>query len=150
VVDEHEAHESVLGDRVATWTAAGGGPMGWAVRPLDLDATAARLGLGIGRGSRTTLSGERIEWRSAGLDEAMRRPWLPFFIDWGDTASFPGAIAEAVASITRLELEGDVQELSTWLGDHSLPVEPRAGTAGVTSIILDGPRGPVTLDRAGR
>ena len=47
---------------VAGWPStvrAGGGPIGWAVRPDDLDASAARLGLDIADGSRTTPAGER-------------------------------------------------------------------------------------------
>jgi hypothetical protein len=44
VVDPEEAAASGFG----SWAAAAGrGPMGWAVRPDDLDATAARLGLAV-------------------------------------------------------------------------------------------------------
>ena len=94
-MDEREASGSAFGRWVAETVRAGGGPIGWAVRPDDLDASAARLGLDIADGSRTTPAGERIEWRSAGIEEAARRPWLPFFIEWGDPASFPGKTAFA-------------------------------------------------------
>jgi hypothetical protein len=130
---------------VATSAESGGGPIGWAVRPDDLGEVAARLGLEIGTGSRRTPSGDHIEWRMAGTHEAMRRPWLPFFVEWADPARFPGAAATPVGAIARLELEGDLDELAVWLGDHALPLALSAGTTGVTSVVLDGPRGRTTI-----
>ena len=119
------------------------------MRPDDLESVAARIGLEIGNGSRTAPSGDRIEWRMAGVHEAASRPWLPFFIEWIAPARFPGVAAAPVATIVRLELESDVDELSAWLGDHSLPLALRRGTAGVTSVVLDGPRGTVMLGEPG-
>ena len=146
VVDEGEARRSAFGRWVAEAVRAGG-PIGWAVRPDDLDASAARLALDIADGSRTTPAGERVEWRSAGIEEAARRPWLPFFIEWGDPASFPGATASPDAVVVRVELEGNADELSDWLGVHSLPIEVRPGAAGVTALVLDGASGVLTLAR---
>ncbi len=150
VVDEGEARGSAFGRWVAESMRGGGGPIGWAVRPDDLDASAARLGLDIADGSRTTPAGERIEWRSAGIEEAARRPWLPFFIEWGDPASFPGKTASRDAAIVRVELEGNADELADWLGVHSLPVEVRPGAAGVTALVLEGASGVLTLARPSR
>jgi len=148
VVDEREASASAFGRWVAETVRGGGGPFGWAVRPDDLDATAARLGLDITDGSRTTPAGERIEWRSAGIDEAASRPWLPFFLEWRDQAAFPGKSARPPdAAIVRVELEGDTDELSDWLGAHSLSIEVRRGGAGVTALVLDGASGEMTLAR---
>ena len=147
VVDEGEARGSAFGRWVAETVRAGGGPLGWAVRPDDLDASAARLGLAIADGSRTMPVGERIEWRSAGIEEAARRPWLPFLIEWADPASFPGKTASPDAAIVRVELEGDADELSDWLDVHSLPIEVRPGAAGVTALVLEGASGVVTLAR---
>jgi len=147
VVDEREVRASVFGRWVAETAQEGGGPIGWAVRPDDLDATAARLGLEIADGSRTTPAGERIEWRSAGIEAAATRSWLPFFIDWRDSAAFPGATATPAAAIVRIEIEGDAEELSAWLGEHSLPIDVRPGGAGVTAVVLEGAKGAVTLGR---
>jgi Glyoxalase-like domain len=147
VVDEHEARGSAFGRWVAETAQEGGGPIGWAVRPNDLDATAARLGLEIADGSRTTPAGKRIDWRSAGIEEAATHPWLPFFVDWRDPAAFPGATVTPAAAIVRVEIEGDAEELSAWLGEYSLPIEVRPGGAGVTAVVLEGAKGVVTLGR---
>ena len=66
-MDEREARESFFGRWITRAVEDGGGPVAWAVRPDDLETTAARLGLEIGEGSRTTPSGDRIEWRMAGI-----------------------------------------------------------------------------------
>ena len=147
VVDEREARGSSFG----RWAlkAPEGSVIGWAVRPDDLDATAERLGLSVAEGSRTKPSGERVEWRMAGVEEAVERPWLPFFIEWRDVAAFPGATADPPATIVRLELECGTAELSAWLGPHALALDTRPGDAGVTAVVLDGPHGRVTLGRRG-
>jgi len=145
VVDEGVARGSAFGRRVLQ--ARDGAAVGWAVRPDDLDATAARLGLRIGEGSRTRPSGERIEWRMAGVDEAMERPWLPFFVEWRDPAAFPGRTDTPAARVTRVELEGDAAELDGWLGPHALPLDVRPGETGPTAVVLETRTGPITLGR---
>ena len=50
--------------------------------------------------------------------------------------------------MTGLEIACDIDELSAWLGPHSLPLDVRSGDGGVTAVVLDGPRGPITLGRS--
>jgi hypothetical protein len=145
VVDEPVARQSVFGRRILG--SADGSTVGWAVRPNDLAATAGRLDLDLGEGSRMRPSGERVEWRMAGIEEAVERPWLPFFIEWGDPASFPGATRTPAARAVRLEIEGDADELARWLGPNELPLDVRVGTAGVTAVALETPNGPIVLGR---
>jgi len=147
VVDERVARKSAFGRWVLRAAEEPGSVIGWAVRPKDLDATAARLGLEIQEGSRTRTSGEIVAWRSAGVDEAARRPWLPFFLEWRDPSTFPGRSAPASARLTRIELECDVEELDAWLGEHSLPLNLRPGEAGVVAVTVDTVAGHVTLGR---
>jgi hypothetical protein len=145
VVDAGEASSSVFGQWVARDATRAGRPIGWCVRPDDLDATASRLGLQIEEGARTKPSGERIEWRAAGVGEAESSPGLPFFIERRDPATFPGATSEAAAAMARLEIACDAARLATWLGPHALPIKVLPGDAGITAVVLDGPHGPITL-----
>ena len=147
IVDEQEAKARDFGHWVARAVERGGGPLGWAVRPSDLDSTARRLSLDIRSGSRTKPSGEILAWRFAGVSAAARRPWLPFFIDWPETSTFPGQTPDPNAAIARLEIAGDAGELAAWLGPHQLPLDVRAGDAGLTAVVLEGPHGRVTLRR---
>jgi len=83
----------------------------------------------------------------AGLEDALERPWLPFFVAWRDPTAFPGATPTPPAHVAGLEIARDIDELSAWLGPHSLPLDVRAGNGGVTAVVLDGLRGQITLGR---
>ncbi len=146
IVDELEARVSQLGEWVGN--ADDGAFIGWAVRPRHLDATAARLGVEISEGSRTLPSGERIAWRTAGVEQAAGRPWLPFFIERDDPTRFPGADGSPVASFERLEIDGDPDELARWLGGESLPLVVERGRVGVTAVVLAGSGGEIVVRRA--
>jgi Glyoxalase-like domain len=145
VVDDREACESSFGRWVSG--AREGTVVGWAVRPADLDAEASRLALEVAAASRTLPSGDRVVWRMAGVDTAAERPWLPFFIEWPNPASYPAARDTVAIRILRLDIEGDADELAAWLGTHTLPLAVRPGSTGVVAAVLDGPHGPVSLGR---
>ena len=76
---------------------------------------------------------------------AATHPWLPFFIEWDDPATFPGATASPPATVARLDVEGDSKELCAWLGEHELPLDVRAGTRGLTRLELAAPGGAIVL-----
>jgi hypothetical protein len=146
VVDERDALRTDFGRWIAEAATPHGQPLGWCVRPSDLDATAARLELRIEEGSRTTPTGERIAWRSAGIRDALSQPGLPFFIEWEDESLFPGTTPAPAATVASLEVACDPDQLRARLGDHALPVVVREGTDGLTAIVLDAPRGTVRLE----
>jgi hypothetical protein len=145
VVDEGEASSNVFGSWVGREATRTGRPIGWCVRPDDLAATTSRLNLRIEEGFRLKPSGERIEWRTAGIEEAVSSPGLPFFIERPDPATFPGATETRAATTRRLEIACDVARLAAWLGPHALPIDAQPGETGLTAVVLDGPRGPITL-----
>jgi hypothetical protein len=142
VIDEDEAAESVFGRWVAGGAAKAGRLLGWAVRTDDLDAVARRLGLAARSGSRAGPDGKLLRWRSAGIEEAAADPSLPFFIEWPSGGTFPGrSAAPQPGAITMLVLRGDPDSLSSWLGNHRLPISVEPGSPAVTGLILAGPRG---------
>jgi hypothetical protein len=143
VADPAQAAASVFGRWVAA--AAPGSRLGWAVRTDDLDAVAARLGLGVADGSRTTPDGRELRWRTAGLEQAAAEPCLPFFIEWARGTQLPGHAAvthpAGPARIAALRLSGDSERLSEWLGGHTLPIGISAGAPmllGVTVAVATG------------
>jgi hypothetical protein len=140
VVDPGVAAGSAFGRWVASGGQATVRPLGWAVRADSIDALAQRLGLRIDLGSRLTPDGQRIEWRTAGIDEAAREPCLPFFIEWREPGRFPGRAPAPPRlrgiTVSRLDLEGDSDRLSAWLGAHDLRITLRPGVPRVLQILL--------------
>jgi Glyoxalase-like domain len=145
VVDAGVAAGSVVGSWVGAGATDSGRPIGWAVRTSGLDELAERLGLIVRSGSRVTPSGEELRWRSAGVDEAIAEPCLPFFIEWGDGVRLPGMENPRRATISRLVLEGSPDRLASWLGEHSLPIRVLSGPAEVAAVVLSTSAGEIVL-----
>jgi len=149
VVDATKAVESAFGRWVASGVSATARPLGWAVRTSQLDEVARRLDLPVHAGSRTTLGGDQVRWRSAGIDQAIAEPSHPFFIEWGTQTQLPGqaAISHRVgtAEISRLVLDADPGRLTNWLGDHQLPIVVRAGKPAVTTIYISSDAGEIVI-----
>ena len=145
VVDQGVAAASAFGRWVGDSATDAGRLIGWAVRTSDLDAVAGRLGLTVRRGSRVTPSGEELRWRSAGIDEAITEPCLPFFVEWGEGVRLPGTENPQPATISRLVLEGNPDRLAGWLGEHSLPIRVIDGPAEVAAVVLSTSAGEIIL-----
>ncbi len=161
VVDAAEAAQSPFGRWVAG--AGDGSILGWAVRTTRLDDVARRLGLQVTPGSRATPDGRVLRWRTAGVAEAAAQPPVPFFIEWDADTPFPGDAAArhgvAPNGIVRLEVQGDVQRLTAWLGaGHDLPVvfaagrrgaeDDDRGRPGVRLVVVGTERGPLVIATA--
>jgi Glyoxalase-like domain len=139
LADADEAQQSEAGRLLAARVAAAaGGLLGWVLRVPDAAAVAARLGIGtvtVGRGGRTALL--------AGFSEALREPSLPFFIERPDTPPPAGAGPRLEAprptagpGIEWVEVAGDAERLSAWLGEP-LPPSVRL-TAGEPALLRAG------------
>jgi hypothetical protein len=146
VVDDRVAAASDVGRWVAAGASDYGAPIGWALRPEDLDTTAERLGLSVHDGSRERPDGAVVRWRMAGMDRAFGEPPLPFFIEWKDPSAYPGeTTTDPGVSVARIEVEGDPVLLDAWLGAHALPLEVRPGSAGITRVVLAARDGEIVL-----
>jgi Glyoxalase-like domain len=150
VVDRSTAADSGFGRWVAgAASSTAARPLGWAVRTGRLDQVAGRLGLTVRSGARATPTGEVLRWRSAGIEQAIAEPSLPFFIEWAAGVPLPGTAAvehpAAPAGIATLLLDGDPDRLAAWLGDHKLPIVVRAGRPAVAAVALSTARGEVVL-----
>jgi hypothetical protein len=87
----------------------GEGLLGWAAAVEDLDAEIERLGL-----STLTVKRAGMTAQVAGVEEAMREPYLPFFIERKED--------RGPSRIDWIEVGGDAERLRTWLGGAELPV----------------------------
>jgi hypothetical protein len=150
VVDESEAAQSPFGRWVAGVHPKLAQPFGWTVRTHQLDDVARRLGLTVDAGSRAGRDGQLVQWRLAGIEQAAAEPSLPFFIEWAHGTSPPGRAPAThragPVQLAKLQLDGDADRLTAWLGGHRLPITVRPGAPAVAAIVLAGAAGEIALD----
>ena len=139
VVDRAEAEQTEFGRTMVERVARGEQWFAVCLADDDLDATANRLDLVIESGSRILPDGAVIRWRSAGLGDAKREPWLPFFIDWDVPPDLhPGRGSAAhradVTGIAWVELAGDPATLGDWTGGADVPFRMIEGAPGIRAV----------------
>ena len=140
VVDDAEAAQSDFGRWIAGASPSRARPVGWAVRTQNLDDVAQRLSLMVRSGSRVTGSGQLLQWRLAGVEQAAVEPSLPFFIEWEQGTRLPGEAPVTHRAgrvhIGRLELAADGDRVAHWLGPHRLPITVTPGTPSLSRVVL--------------
>ena len=150
-VDEAAAALTGFGRGVLERASGGGGWFTLAAVADELDAVAARLGLEIGSGSRTRPDGETLRWRSAGLDDPQREPWMPFFLAWdvpdelhpGRARAGHGVRADGVAWV---EVGGDAERLREWLGSEELPIRVIEDEPGIHRVAVSTAHGELVIE----
>ena len=140
-VDEPTASESGFGRRVLERAAAGGGWCTIAVATDHIETIATRLGLDVTPGSRTRPDGQMVRWRSAGLEDPRREPWMPFFLAWDVPDELHPGRARArhsvrAGGIAWVEVGGDVERLRGWLGGEQIPIRVVDAAPGVHRVAI--------------
>jgi hypothetical protein len=129
VADPKEAAGSDFGrGLLRRLAAAGDGLLGWAVAVDDVEPVAQRIGTRI-----TTIRRAGLSAKLTGLAEAMREPFLPFFISRDRGVPDPGAGGNA-GGITWVEVAGDASRLEQWLGSSRLPVRVVQGSPAALAV----------------
>jgi hypothetical protein len=129
VADAGEAAGSALGAALMRRIeAVGEGLLGYAVSVDDVEAAAQRLGAAL-----TTITRDGFTGRLAAVAEALREPYLPFFLHRGAGVADPGEGQEA-GGITWLEVSGDAARLADWLDGAELPVRVVDGPPAVRAM----------------
>ncbi len=129
IADPSEAAASPIGSALlARLAESGDGLFAWAVAVDDVGPVAERLGSVV-----STIAREGLTARLVGVEEALRKPGLPFFIERDEGVEDPGARGD-VGGITWIEVAADGDKLGRWLGGADLPVRVIQGPAGVCAM----------------
>ncbi len=120
VLDHPASDKAPFGQAVRARSVAGGGWLGWVVAVDDIADVEARLGRDAVRGNRHRPDGVELRWRQVGVHGLLSDPQLPFFVSWETPELHPSADYDGVLSLGCLEIAGDPQRVSGWLGE---PVE---------------------------
>jgi Glyoxalase-like domain len=141
VVDDGVASRTSFGRSVLERTEHGDGWLAICAATDDLDAVARRLGLDVTGGVRERPDGSELRWRSAGLEDPRREPFMPFFIAWeGPADAHPARVRAGhgvrVRGVARIDVGGDGDALRSWLGGEELPIRVSNGSRGILSVAL--------------
>lgn len=116
--------------------------VGWAVGSDDVDAVAERIGQEVISGSIELPDGTTSGWRYTGLS---MDPGRPFFIQYDRSPEAEARMQETAASpearhrieargIAWVEVAGDREAMTSWLGVAELDVRFVDGEPGVRSV----------------
>jgi hypothetical protein len=120
----------------------------------DRERMEQRLGRQAVPGNRHRPDGVNLTWRQIGVKGLIADPQLPFFIQWESPAELhPSFGADVNYSLACLEIAGDPQRVSEWLGEtveaplEDVKVEWAApnGTPGIIAVQVQTPHGLVRI-----
>jgi len=154
VLDHPASDKAPFGQAVRARTEAGGGWLGWVVAVDDISVVEHRLGRESAIGSRHRPDGTELRWKQIGVNGLSADPQLPFFVQWEVPAELhPSFGADEDYSLACLEIAGDPQRVSEWLGEtveaplEDIKVEWAApnGTPGIIAVQVQTPHGLVRV-----
>ena len=149
VLDHPASDKAPFGQAVRARSALGGGWLGWVVSVDDISQIEQRLGREAAKGNRHRPDGTELLWQQIGVNGLISDPQLPFFIQWTVPAELhPSYGATGDFSLACLEIAGDPQRVSEWLGEtveaplEDVKVEWVApnGTPGIVAVAAPDPR----------
>jgi hypothetical protein len=154
VLDHPASDKAPFGQAVRARTELGGGWMGWVVAVSDMSSVEKRLGREAVNGNRHRPDGVELKWKQLGVKGLQADPQLPFFVEWEtEPGNHPSVGASGNVSLHSLEIAGDPDRVSQWLGepvDHPLDdvevdwVAPN-GSPGIVAVQFETASGPVRL-----
>ena len=155
VLDHPASDKAPFGQAVRDRSEAGGGWLGWVVAVDDISEVEQRLGRDSVPGNRHRPDGIELRWRQIGIKGLISDPQLPFFVQWeSQMRHHPSEGASGDISLAKLEIAGDPQRVTKWLGGEppsaileGLDVEWVAphGTPGVVAAHFQTPDGVVRI-----
>ena len=119
VLDHPASDKAPFGQAVRARSLDGGGWLGWVVAVDDIAPYAVRLGREAVKGNRHRPDGVELRWLQLGVKGLQSDPQLPFFIEWegeAGTTEHPSHGGSGEVSLASIEIAGDPQRVSDWLG----------------------------------
>ena len=156
-LDHPASDASPFGKAVSRRAAEGGGWLTWVVAVDDVASIETRLGRQAVDGHRTKPDGTDIRWKQIGVLGTLEDRQLPFFIEWTEN-HHPSTDGKAVATIVKIEIAGDEETISNWLGSGTaqalgdnveviwISPSENDGDNGIVAVHLMTPTGVVRLD----
>jgi hypothetical protein len=154
VLDHPASDKAPFGQAVRARSALGGGWLGWVVSVEDMAGVEKRLGRESVPGNRHRPDGVELRWRQVGVMGLKSDPQLPFFIKWeSPVEQHPSDESTGNVQLSSLEIAGDPNRVSDWLGDsvdeplEDLDVRWVAphGTPGIVAAQFETPNGTVRI-----
>jgi len=156
-LDHPATDSSPFGKAVSRRAAEGGGWLTWVLASDDLSDIEKKLGREATEGHRKKPNGNDLSWKQIGIIELLENRQLPFFIKWL-TLDHPSTDGKAVSKITKIEIAGDKNSLTDWVGGdlqkvigsdiEVVWVDPsnNDGEEGIVAVYLQTPSGEIRLD----
>ena len=156
-LDHPATDSSPFGKAVSRRAAEGGGWLTWVLSSDDLSDIEKKLGRQAVEGHRKKPDGGDLAWKQIGIIELLENRQLPFFIKWL-TLDHPSTDGKPVSKITKIEIAGDKNALTNWVGSdlqkvigsdiEVVWVDPAAndGEEGIVAVYLQTPSGEIRLD----
>jgi hypothetical protein len=144
------AGASRFGRSILDGARGGGSWVTMAVSTPTIDEVAGRLGLEVVAGRRERPDGSEVRWRSAGLEDPRREPWMPFFLQWDVPAErHPGGARAGhgvrVDGLARVDVGGDAERLDDWLGGADVAIRVVDGPPGIRAVALATAEGELVI-----
>ena len=118
VLDHPASDKAPFGQAVRARSLLGGGWLGWVVAVDDIAPVETRLGREAVLGNRHRPDGTELRWKQIGVNGLIADAQLPFFIHWEVADELhPSFGADGAYSLACLEIAGDPQRVSEWLGE---------------------------------
>jgi hypothetical protein len=154
VLDHPASDKAPFGQAVRARSALGGGWLGWVIAVDDIAPFEKRLGRESVTGNRHRPDGTELLWKQIGVNGLIADPQLPFFVQWlSPDAMHPSVGGVDDFSLACLEIAGDPQRVSEWLGETvEAPLEDvkvewvaRHGAPGIIAAQFQTPNGLVRV-----
>ena len=152
VLDHPASDKAPFGQAVRARSALGGGWLGWVVAVDDITGSSSGSAARPSTGNRHRPDGTELLWQQIGVNGLIADPQLPFFIAVGRRrpSCTRAPAPTATFSLASLEIAGDPQRVSEWLGEtveaplEDVKVEWVAphGTPGIIAAQVQTPHGP--------